>query len=175
MNPIYIRNFLDESCRHALFGELLSLPWLEIKNARKEFFMSDVPRTYVYDKGGYEYASCDFIPVVAELLPMLGGDYNVCFLNRYDHQHHALGWHADDSPNVDPAHPIGVVSIGAERELWWKCAGYKGEIPDENKQVLDDGSLFVMPAHFQEGHLHKIPKHDRVCGVRMSLTFRKYI
>lgn len=175
MNPTYIRNFIGETRRRALLEELLLLPWLQIKSARKEFFMSDVPRGYVYDKGGYEYASCVFTPAVADLLPMLDGEYNVCFLNRYDGQHNALGWHADNSPNVDGGHPIAVVSVGAAREIWWKDADYKGEIPEANKQVLHDGSLFVMPAHFQAKHLHKIPKHDRECGVRVSLTFRKYI
>lgn len=49
-----------------------------------------------------------------------------------------------------------------------------GNIPDEDKYLLADGSLFVMPSGFQKYYLHKIPKSDRECGGRISLTFRKY-
>ena len=41
---------------------------------------------------------------------MPGVAYNVCFLNRYDDQRNHLGWHADDSPEMDHDHPIAVVS-----------------------------------------------------------------
>jgi alkylated DNA repair dioxygenase AlkB len=53
--------------------------------------------------------------------------------------------------------------------------GIKGDIPDEDKFLLENGSLFIMPAGYQKDHVHKIPKHDRVCGGRISLTFRKYV
>ena len=82
MKPAYEKEFIAEPRRRALFEELLMLPWLEVKQARKEFFMSDVSRTYTYDKGGYEYTSTAFTPAVTDLLLMLGGEYNVCFLNR---------------------------------------------------------------------------------------------
>ena len=87
-----------------------------------------------------------------------------------------MGWHADDSPEMDTTHPIAVVSFGAERFIWTKDKSCKGNIPDEDKYMLGDGSLFVMPAGFQENHLHKIPKSDRLdCGGRISLTFRKFV
>lgn len=35
-------------------------------------------------------------------------------------------------------------------------------------------SCFIMPAGFQDNHVHRIPKHNRPCGARISLTFRKY-
>jgi hypothetical protein len=31
-----------------------------------------------------------------------------------------------------------------------------------------------MPAGFQIDNLHKIPKNDKPCGGRISLTFRKF-
>jgi hypothetical protein len=49
---------------------------------------------------------------------------------------------------------------------------FKGTIPNEWRQLLGDGSLFIMPAGMQDSHKHKIPKHDRDCGPRVSLTFR---
>ena len=85
-----------------------------------------------------------------------------------------LGWHSDDSHSIDHNEGIAVVSFGAEREIWWKMKGEKGVVPDSNRRVLKNGLLFYMPPGFQDTHLHRIPKHDRDCGPRVSLTFRKY-
>ena len=41
------------------------------------------------------------------------GDPELLFCNRYQDQHQHLGWHADDSPSVDPNRPIVVVTFGA--------------------------------------------------------------
>lgn len=35
------------------------------------------------------------------------------------------------------------------------------------------GALFIMPGGYQDEHFHRIPKHDRECGGRISITFRK--
>lgn len=178
MTPEYLPNFIDNTDK--IFQHLLGLNWLQETEARQEYFMSDVPRSYAYGKGDYEreYHSSPYSDEVLEIQNKLnagGNQYNVCFLNRYNHQHHALGWHADDSPTMDREHPIAVVSFGAEREIWWKEQAYKGPIPKENRQKLGNGSLFVMPALFQDSYFHKIPKCDHVCDVRISLTFRRYL
>ena len=46
--------------------------------------------------------------------------------------------------------------------------------PEEQRIKLQDGSLFLMPVGYQDTHLHRIPKHDRPCGWRISLTFRSF-
>ena len=152
MKPEYHNNFVanfansDDVLKH-----LLELNWLSVTEARKEYFMSDVPRSYVYGKPPHdrEYHSSEYSDVVKGIQNELnfgGFDYNVCFLNRYDTQKHQLGWHADDSPTMDRDHPIAVVSFGAEREIWWKLQEEKGEVPKDQRQKLGHGSLFVMPA-----------------------------
>lgn len=179
MKPIY-KNCSDRDQEAAdLYLEiLLNLNWLEVKKARKELFMSFESRKYKYGDMNYEYSSIDFEPNIEALCHVLNKAYdcdmNVCFLNRYDDEKNALGWHSDDSPEVDQSEPIIVISFGAEREIWWKEKGYKGEVPKENRRLLEHGSTFVMPSGFQERHFHKIPKHNRPCGTRISLTFRKY-
>lgn len=156
------------------------LQWLEVTEARKEYFMSDVSRSYTYGKGDYarEYHSNPYSPIVermqADLNETTHCQYNVCFLNRYDTQKHQLGWHADDSPSMDSNHPIAVISFGAEREIWWKLQSDKGVVPAQQRCKLEHGSLFVMPAGFQELYFHRIPKADREVGIRISLTFRRY-
>jgi alkylated DNA repair dioxygenase AlkB len=42
-----------------------------------------------------------------------------------------------------------------------------------SRQMLQNGSLFLMPAGFQQTYQHKIPKAGFTpCGPRISLTFR---
>lgn len=50
-----------------------------------------------------------------------------------------------------------------------------GKQPLDQRILLKDGSLFIMPRGFQKTHLHRIPKHDKPCGWRISLTFRRFI
>lgn len=173
MKPEYTKNFADSP--DDLFDKMMRLDWLTVKDARREYFMSNRARAYAYGNKDFEYQSRRFTEAVAELMKSLGDDYNVCFLNRYDEARNALGWHADDSPEMDSSHPIAVVSLGAAREIWWKENDFKGVIPVENRQLLAPGSLFVMPAGFQQKYMHRIPKSDRACGARISLTFRRYV
>lgn len=188
MTPLYRPPTPDTPFADDLLKHLLEdLTWLEVTPARKEYFMSTKPRSYAYkvrdDSGSRlrDYHSAPYTPLVREyrlLLNAMTGptaDYNVCFLNRYDDPRNHLGWHADDSPEMDHDHPIAVLSLGAEREIWWKPKDYKGAIPTQWRQKLEHGSLFTMPAGFQREHLHRIPKCDHACGVRVSLTFRRYI
>lgn len=177
MTPEYTPNFVPSA--DGVLAALLDLPWLQVTDARREYFMSAEPRSYVYGKGvgEREYHSSPYSAEVLAIQDALnegGLSYNVCFLNRYDHQRHQLGWHADNSPTMDRDHPIAVVSFGAEREIWWRRQGETGVTPPGQRRLLGHGSLFVMPAGFQDLYHHRIPRADRECGVRVSLTFRRY-
>lgn len=159
---------------------LREVPWLTVREARSECFMAHELFKYTYGVDSYAktYVSVPYHPIVDAIEQALNADgfaYNVCFLNRYDTQKHQLGWHADDSPGMLHEHPIAVVSFGAEREIWWRENGQKGVIPQDQRQLLGKGSLFVMPPGFQRTHQHRIPKSDRTCGARVSLTFRRYV
>lgn len=174
MNPIYNECFLKDT--EELFNSLLSIKWLSVQSLRKEYFMSSFDAKYQYVENGHEYNSKPFIPGVLKIMEDINEQYgyclNVCFLNRYDSKIDSLGWHSDDSPIIDQSQPIVVLSLGSEREIWWKEQSYKGTIPDSNKQPLKNGSLFIMPSGFQDSMYHRIPKHDREISTRISLTFR---
>jgi len=134
--------------------------------------------TYTYGKGFERtYESVLMDSLVCSIMELINKEfltsYNVCFLNHYADRHKHLGWHADDSPELDADHPIAVLSFGATRQIWVKEKDYSGEIPDENKYELTNGSLFIMPKGFQEKYVYKIPKHDRECDGRISLTYRR--
>jgi alkylated DNA repair dioxygenase AlkB len=98
--------------------------------------------------------------------------FEVCFLNRYLNQSDHLGWHADDSPEMDDARPIGIVSLGVEREIWFAP---KGKASGVTKVKLEHGSLCVMAEGMQDAWMHRIPKASFQCGERISLTFRGYV
>lgn len=194
IKPIYEANFIDKYCdtfatdsglsncsKLFIFSELMDLEWLKVTEARKEYFMAHNTLSYTYGlgKAARTYVSKPFSKSVSMIMSKLNEvyncNYNVCFLNRYDNAKMQLGWHADDSAEMNKKHDIAVVSFGVEREIWWKEKDLKGTIPPENKQLLANGSLFIMPAGFQDSYFHRIPKSDKECGIRISLTFRNYI
>ena len=169
-----------------LFPELRdNVAWVNRNSPRDECFMAapGAPRKYSYGNNNeartedHTYNAVDMHPQVLDLMMRLnkefGTAYNVCVLNYYKDRNQHLGWHADDSPEQDMSHPIAVIAFGAERYIWVKDDEFKGKVPDENRYLMIPGSLFIMPGGFQEGHKHRIPKHDRECGGRISLTFRK--
>jgi hypothetical protein len=203
--PSYIPDWLPPERSDSLFVLMRDrLDWRHDTEARAEYFMAHEPTAYTYGSGAgaRTYHSCPYHSAVLSLQAWLNnqppgssadvghyvrttGDttpwgkildgYNVCFLNRYDEQKHQLGWHADDTPGMRHDHPIAVVSLGAEREIWWRPNGESGVVPMDQRQLLGHGSLFIMPAGFQLTHQHRIPKADHVVGTRISLTFRRYL
>lgn len=69
-------------------------------------------------------------------------EFELCFANGYASERQHLGWHADDSPEIDDARPIAVMSLGAEREIWVKPIGASAD--EVEKVLLPSGSLFIM-------------------------------
>lgn len=177
---------------------------------RREYYANDVPAPYVYGKGAGEREYLpqpwhpDMLAIRAALEARTGATFEVCFLNGYEDQSDHLGWHSDDSPEMDPGRPIAIVSLGAEREIYFRsrppadgkcvaCGGSgrydaagsppcsacngTGKEPAHpvEKLKLENGSLCLMAARMQTSHQHKIPKAGFTCGERISLTFRGYV
>lgn len=195
MKPSYIPSAFSDITLDEVLG---STPWIQVTDARLECFMSETTATYTYGEGR---GVRTYVPVPYSLLveriqrvlndafqdPLVQhrtGEaraatdvyaYNVCFLNRYDTASMQLGWHSDDSPGMDHDHPIAVVSFGQPREIWWREKGQTGVIPADQRQLLEHGSIFVMPAGIQRTHQHRIPKGDKPMSTRVSLTYRHYV
>lgn len=183
MQPLYISNFTTSPTVEYLIDEI---DWLQRTETRGEAFMSHIPRSYTYGKGRgvRTYTSTSMHPDINRLMNRVNihldnislgwGELNGVFLNRYMHQLHHLGWHSDDFEGMDHSAPIAVVSFGAAREIWWRKIGEQGVVPDNQRRLLENGSLFIMPPGFQETHQHRIPKHSAACGPRVSVTMRKF-
>jgi alkylated DNA repair dioxygenase AlkB len=175
MKPLYYEKAFDFDV-----DELWKIiPWVRF-GPRNECWMNDFGLDYTYgtENSGRTYTANPMISQVKDIMINIVDNYkttdlDVCFINGYQNARDGLGWHADDSPEISSEHDIAVVSFGAEREIWWRKFGEKGVVPPENRQLLGHGSLFVMPAGFQEWGQHRIPKHSEECGPRISLTYRK--
>lgn len=152
-------------------------PWEQKTSARLEAFWSKLDRPYTYGQGRGErtYHPSPFPEWMSILNDYVEHHtdctYDLCFLNRYDSEKQHLGWHADDSPEQDMDCPIAVVSFGAEREIWFRENGARGE-GSATKLLLSNGSILIMHPGMQQTHQHRIPKHPQPCGTRVSLTYR---
>lgn len=147
---------------------------------RCEYYCNDVPEPYVYGQGRGKrlYEPRPYHPVILSIRAAIeartGTRFEVCFLNRYLDQKDQLGWHADDSPEMDDARPIAIVSLGVEREIWFRPKDVL-TAADIEKLKLGHGSLCLMSPGMQDTWQHRIPKASFVCGERISLTFRGYV
>lgn len=179
---IYIPDFVD-TLADAYYDFFLNIEWDERTNARREAFYSTVGKDYTYGSGDfartYTPRPMHENPVLVHLSDLATDifaydtvPFELCFLNRYENERQQLGWHADDDTAIDHSRPIAVISLGAERELWVKPIG--GTHDDVEKIRLAHGSLLLMLPGMQQTHYHRIPKHDRPCGPRISLTYRGY-
>lgn len=161
----------------SIFDDLLNeVPWVNVTEAREECFQAGVQGlayTYGGGVGARTYTSVPWTPTVEWIFHDIGADKetDVCFLNLYRSETNALGWHADDSTEVDQTHPIIVVSFGVTRDIWFRPKGHKGG--HTHKQTLEPGSILTMLPGMQHAWDHRIPKNPAKCGPRISLTFRK--
>lgn len=191
MNPpiIYTPKFV--ATPNKVFEELQGLQWEHRDDApRMEYYVNDfdVPYTYGRGRGVREYRPRPTTSAISylrnELERSTGFTFEACFLNRYMDQRDHLGWHSDDSPEMDDARPIGIISLGVEREIWFTPKIERSPIFNQpiiisdkstTKLKLGHGSLCLMAAGMQDTWEHKIPKASFQCGERISLTFRGYV
>lgn len=190
---IFLKNDLlaeKSGCPVSLFPNLLeasdlarmadalwtSEDWEDRGAPRRECFYSALGKPYTYGSGAgmRTYWPKTYKGLVADLTGkverFVGCKFELCFMNGYAGPREHLGWHADDSDEIDDSRPIAVMSLGAEREIWLRERGSKGEAAE--KILLPNGSLFLMKAGMQDTHDHRIPKAGRDCGFRISLTWR---
>jgi alkylated DNA repair dioxygenase AlkB len=170
------------------FDRLVDLDWVRIGSTpRSEYFVSRLGHPYTYGEGAGQRTyqpqpttdSLEALWIGAEALttaalvvakvPTKTVLFDVVFLNHYLDGKDQLGWHADDSPEMDDARPITIVSLGATREIHFRDNANQ----NITKVTMHDGDMIIMPAGMQDTHMHKIPKSGlHKCGPRISLTFR---
>jgi alkylated DNA repair dioxygenase AlkB len=177
---LYTPNFFSATA-NGLFEGLKELAWVRRDNApRMEYYCNDIPASYTYSKGRgqrtYEPQPWGIVKFIRDVVQdACKTKFEVCFLNRYLNQRDQLGWHADDSPEMDDTRPIAILSFGAEREIWFRPVLGFQKFGEPEKWKLGHGSLCLMQPGMQDRWQHRIPKASFACGERISLTFRGYV
>lgn len=174
----YVPKYVEEP--DSLFSVLQGLNWIRAGSTpRMEYYCNDIKQSYAYGRGRgiRSYEPDVFHPAIDALRKRLEEDFSVrfeaCFLNRYLNQSDHLGWHSDDSEEIDGSRPIAIVSLGVQREI---CFRKKSENDGViTRLTLENGSLCLMKEKMQELWEHRIPKSSSQCGERISLTFRGFI
>lgn len=164
------------------------LGWVRRGNTpRLEYYCNDFNEPYTYGSGAgvRTYDAQPYHPMITKIRKQLEAfmneKYEVCFLNGYRDGSDQLGWHADDSPEMDDARHIAIVSLGAKREIYFRPNSMIGgqsmtTMPQAEKLWLEHGSVCFMKPGMQDTHQHRIPKASyHGCGPRISLTFRGYV
>jgi alkylated DNA repair dioxygenase AlkB len=179
----YIPGYVPKEIADAEFERLWNtIDWERRDGApRREYWQNDYDLPYTYGSGNgvrtYEAKPWDaFVDLCRQQQNSENGwKLDCCFINGYETEKDALGWHADDSPEMNPEQPVTVISLGEERNIMFRPVGSKD--PTEIQTVrLGHGSLLIMPPGFQQTHQHKIPKGDRQgMRPRISLTYRGMI
>lgn len=153
------------------------LDWKRIDTTpRFEYYHAVSGNDYTYGSGSFArtYHSQPLHPKIEALWRLAeqaaNTKFDVVFLNGYKDQSDHLGWHADDSPEMDDTRAIAIVSLGAEREIWFKPQGAGAD--QVEKVLLQNGSLCLMEPGMQDTHFHRIPKAGKTVDKRISLTFR---
>lgn len=183
---LYYDDFIPDDMADEMMRNVWNhTPWEHREGApRREYWLNPYAMPYTYGSGerartyeGNRWNHSNTGVIANLMIPMIEGAVgpapDCCFLNGYEDGQQHLGWHADDSPEMDHGHPIYVVSLGAAREIWVRPKTHKGEVPPEWRFTLAPGSLFVMRAGMQYSWHHRIPKADRECGPRVSFTYRR--
>jgi alkylated DNA repair dioxygenase AlkB len=175
----YIHDFLQPHYAKGFYEDLWNeLDWERREFApRREYWVNSLNQPYTYGQGvGVRtyYPRPDHFAIATvrlALMHKLGFTYEGCFLNGYEGERDALGWHSDDDPGINHSRPIAVVTLGAGREIQFmdKATGERGA------QLLEPGSLLLMHPGMQSTHLHRIPKVGHKVEPRISLTFRSLI
>lgn len=154
-----------------LFEKLMgSVTWDERMRARKtsSFGVS-------YDYSGIVYAQTamhpDLLPICEAINIELGFYPNNCLLNYYSDGSSSMGYHSDSSEELTSGTGVAIISLGAERSIFYKNKNDKTLI---FQYPLKSGALLFMTNKVQDEWLHAIPKQLE-SGPRISITFRKII
>ncbi|MDN3639625.1 alpha-ketoglutarate-dependent dioxygenase AlkB [Simiduia curdlanivorans] len=180
---IYIPDFLVPAQASSYFDQLRqSLAW-EQSEIRLYGKSHKIPRLNAwYGEPGihYRYSGTDFtaIPWTAELASIrdrLVDEYdltlNSVLANYYRDGQDAMGWHADNEPELGAAPVIATVSLGAKRTL--RLRHNRREQASFGVD-LAPGSLLIMGPSLQGAWQHSLPRRVNT-GPRVSLTFRQVV
>ena len=110
------------------------------------------------------------IPVAERLSQRLEIKFNNCLLNFYLTGASTMGFHSDDTSNLQAGTGVAIVSLGSERGITYRS---KADQEIRHTFRLSSGSMLYMDSAVQDNWMHAIKK-DAKAGPRISLTWRAF-
>ena len=167
---------------HLLAVLLDEVPWQhhsitlfgkEVPEPRLSAWIADHGISYLYSGRRREPLpwTTSLLAIRQQVTDLVGTTFNSVLANLYRDGNDAMGWHADDEPELGPRPVIASVSLGAERRF--DC---RHNVSGKTVSVLlPHGSLLVMSGDSQHAWKHRIARTVRVGTPRINLTFRSVI
>jgi len=166
-----------------VFGRVVAVP-------RKQAGYGDEGVTYSYS--GLTLSALPWCPVLRELRQRVcdsaGVPFNFVLVNRYANGDDYAGEHRDDERELDPKAPIASLTLGAERDFYFKHANARSCATKRRKETseaesppakltlsLRDGQLLLMNPPTNRHWYHGLPKRKTCKRVRINLTFRRVL
>lgn len=143
----------------------------EVAAPRLSAWIGDPDAIYVYS--GTRFVPAPWTPPLAALRDRLqcalAARFDSVLANLYRDGRDAMGWHADDEPELGPAPVIASLSLGAARTFRFRERATRKTVMSLE---LPHGSLLVMRGATQRVYQHALPRRLRVTRARINLTFR---
>jgi alkylated DNA repair dioxygenase AlkB len=143
----------------------------EVDSPRLSCWIGDPDASYVYSRTRFEPRP--WLPALLELRERLHADtgarFNSVLANLYRSGADAMGWHADDEPELGARPVIASLSLGARRRFLLR---HRRERDRRLALDLPHGSLLLMSGDTQANWQHALPRTARPAGPRINLTFR---
>ena len=184
-NCVLVDSFLTVAEANSLFDSLIrnaewhqpeiSIFGRKVKSPRLSAWYGDNGAVYRYS--GMVNQPLPWLHVLLPLKQSLedytGSTFNSVLLNLYRDGNDAMGWHADDEPELGSFPTIASVSLGGTRRFLMK---HRKE-PDLSSIRLDlsHGSLLVMSGATQSNWKHSISRTRASIEPRINLTFRHIV
>ena len=105
----------------------------------------------------------------ARIEAITGSRFNSMLANLYRDGNDAIGWHADNEPELGPQPVIASLSLGASRRFDMRHRDAPGKV---ERIMLEHGSLLVMGGQTQSRWQHSIARTAAPTAERINLTFR---
>lgn len=168
-----VEYFTGDLARVRVFGKWHNLP-------RKQATYGDPGLTYTYS--GIQTPARPWPQPLRRIRDLLtevtGYDYNFVLINRYKDGSDKMGEHKDDEKELDPKVPIASLSLGQQRDFYFRHQDSRPpkKINIEKVQMqLQHGSLLLMNPPTNQYWYHALPPRKASPGVRINLTFRKVV
>lgn len=193
MNIMFAVDYLDDEYARKLFNELKRIQYntddqsmikiygKSFKIPRKQIAFGDTNTNYHFSGtsvGTYDWNKTDnslnsmmgrklkeLVKTISEIACF---DFNYILVNNYLDQTNSIGYHSDDEKELGRYPVIAGISLGQEREIY-----FKSNITNEVIKIsLPHNSLYVMYYPTNKYWKHAIPKSGKPMRQRISLTFR---